>query len=1504
MSNNNELTGYEIAIIGISAIVPGAKNKNEFWLNLKEGKESIKFFTDEELIERGLREEELKKPNYIKAQGIIDGKDYFDSNFFDYLPDEAKVLDPQTRKLVECVYIGLEDSGCNPFKFKGRIGMFASASPNLGWEIKSRFLETSNINSFTASQLCDKDFLSTLISYKLNLKGPSETIDTACSSSLVAVNRACKSILLGESNIAVVGGVSLSGTRFKGYYYNENSINSPDGHCRAFDSEAKGTVGGEGIGVVVLKRLKNAIIDKDQIYAVIKGGAVNNDGNRKVGFTAPSIDGQIEVIKLALTTSKVEPESISYIEAHGTGTELGDPIEIKALKQVFKSNKYCDIGSVKSNIGHTDRAAGIIGLIKTALCLHYRQLVPTLHFKKPNPKCGFQNSPFHVNTRLKEWRSANYPLRAGVTSLGIGGTNAHIVLEEAPAIKRINKKERKYKLIALSAKTSLSLDRYVSRFIDYLELNPNSNISDIAFTLQERRNSFNHRKMLVGQSQNEIINLLKTDKAKTNKVKNIKRKIIFMFPGQGSQYVNMGLDLYENEFYFKQIFDQCIGITNRIIDYDLSSIIFNKKENISEINNTEYTQPILFIFEYSLAKLLIHWGLKPDYMIGHSIGEYVAACISDVLKLEDAIKLVIIRGKLMQELEPGSMLSVSASKKKLEILLKNFNLSLAAVNSSKMCVVSGEHKAIKDFEILLTDRGYECTLLKTSHAFHSEMMNPMLHKFKEVLKNTTFSKPNIPYLSNVNGNIVSFEDINNPEYWCDHIRSTVKFSDSLNILLDDRDSVFIEIGPGRSLCSFGNQHENRKSSQKFVNIIRHPKEEISDQYCLINKIGELWLNGVEPNWENIYEHEDRRKISLPTYSFEKVKYHAEFDLIKTILGENKISKIERNNIKDWFYFPGWKKSYAISEDEKNFKGKINLILNDKYGISKCLGMVLEKNSEITIFVDIADEFKQISEYHFTLNPEKKDNFDLLFKVLKDNHIVPDRIIHMWSFYNNDNQTLSINSFQREQRQGFFSLLNIVNAFSSTNKTIELDVILNNLYKVIDDTEKIIPEKSTILGVIDTIPKEFDNVVTKCIDVCVGNINEIINSSVARQIYQELNISDKNRHVAYRGKQRWIRYFEPIEIKERNQVSKIIKNDRVVLVTGGLGGIGFGLAKFLSEKFNSKLILTGRKPLNKEIHAKINTIRSEVIYLQVDVSDPKDMKEKLQDAEKRIGGINAIIHCAGIADYGGIIHKRKKNQIEEVFASKVYGTIILNEIAKNKELDYFVLCSSLASVKSPFGQIGYTSANNFQDYFAQYRMQYNYTLSVGWDTWKDAGMAVKAIKKIHPDDFEVYLSEAISTNEGCEVLLRALNNDFSNLLISIYDLDNSLHQQRITKKTEEISTNERENMIVKERPELAIAYMKPTTNTEKKLAKIWSDFFGLDKVGNKDDFFDLGGDSLKATSLLSLIHEKFNVVIPMTEIFKYPTIEEMSLFIEMIGINKNKHQNQDAKINDDREIFEI
>ncbi|MDQ1353900.1 MAG: hypothetical protein QG657_4209, partial [Acidobacteriota bacterium] len=929
----------DIAVIGMAGRFPGAANIDEFWDNLKAGVESISFFTDEELAEAGVAQELLHDPNYVKASGILEGKEKFDAAFFDYIPAEARLMDPQMRVFHECAWEAFENAGYIPDIYDGSIGVYAGASNSIVWGVKVLFSEEGRATGgFEIGQLIDKDFLATRISYKLNLRGPAISIKTACSTSLVAVHMACRALLTRECDMAVAGGVTLGGADKEGYLFQEGMILSRDGHCRPFDAHAGGTVSGEGIGIVILKRLKEAKTDGDNIYAVVKGSAINNDGFNKVGYTAPSIEGQREVIAKALFLAGVEPETISYVETHGTGTVLGDPIEIKALTLAFASDKrnYCAIGSVKSNMGHLDSAAGVAGFIKTVMVLYHRQIPPSLHFKNPNPAIDFENSPFYVNTQLRPWKSHGYPLRAGVSSFGIGGTNVHVVLEEWHDIERSReeregREERNYQLILLSAKTSPALVEMRERLADYLKENPVLNLADAAYTLQVGRKAFKRRAILTASSGEDASDILKSaDKMQSHLLNEEKQNVVFMFPGQGSQYVDMTRGLYVNEPVFRREMDRCFEILQPITGHDFKKILYpSLEDNRSNITNiidqTEITQPVIFIVEYALAKLLMAWGINPRAMIGHSIGEYTAACLSGVFSLADALQTICLRGKLMQQLPGGAMLSIPVPEKDLMPLLKGMdNISLAAVNSSLLSVVSGTHEVVETFEKQLGKKGYQSRRLHTSHAFHSAMMDPIVEEFAREVEAVILNKPNIPFLSNVTGTWVAMEDAVDPGYWARHLRQTVRFLDGITELLNDpsSSSIFIEVGPGKVLSTFVRQHADRKNRpHQVVNLVRHPQEDTADDKYLLEKVGQLWLYGITPDWHTFHFVGNRKRIPLPTYPFERREFRLQgnfMDIVNSFSGFQMASKHKRTVEKEQeediaaFSKPDWGQRPEIS----------------------------------------------------------------------------------------------------------------------------------------------------------------------------------------------------------------------------------------------------------------------------------------------------------------------------------------------------------------------------------------------------------------------------------------------------------------------------------------------------------------------------------------------------------------------------------------------------------------
>ena len=715
----------------------------------------------------------------MKAKGVLEDIEYFDASFFGYSPREAEIMDPQQRIFLECACEALENAGYDPDRCAELIGVYAGTGMN-SYLLENLYSNPELIASIGISQLVmssDKDYLTTRVSYKLNLQGPSLNVNTACSTSLVAIHLACRSLLHGECDIALAGGVSVSVPQKAGYLYQEGGVASLNGYCRAFDARAQGAVPGSGVGIVVLKRLEEAIADGDSIFAVIKGSAINNDGARKIGFTAPGVDGQARVIRAAHLVAEVEPETITYIEAHGTGTPLGDPIEIAALTQAFRmgtaARGFCAIGSVKTNLGHLDAAAGVTGLIKTAWALKHALLPPSLHFEQPNPRIDLANSPFYVNTKLSTWEKGQAPRRAGVSSFGIGGTNAHVVLEEAPVPESGGGDARSTQLLLLSAKTEGALEAMTANLATHLEQHPNINLADVAYTSQVGRKAYSKRRMLVCRSSADAAKILRTlppGRIFTSLQQMKERPVAFMFPGQGTQYVQMAAEIYHEEPVFREELDRCAALLTPQLGFDLRAILYPDEERDEEftrqLNQTSITQPVLFAVEYALARLWMSWGIHPRAMIGHSIGEYVAACLAGVFSLEDALALVVRRGQLAQTLQGGSMLSVPLPESAISPYLKD-GVSLAANNGPALCVVSGPEDAIADLKQQLAEQNVQCHYLHIAHASHSAMVEPVMKPFAAYMATITLNPPHIPYISNVTGTWISASEASDPDYWAD-----------------------------------------------------------------------------------------------------------------------------------------------------------------------------------------------------------------------------------------------------------------------------------------------------------------------------------------------------------------------------------------------------------------------------------------------------------------------------------------------------------------------------------------------------------------------------------------------------------------------------------------------------------------------------------------------------------------------------------------------------------------
>jgi amino acid adenylation domain-containing protein len=897
-SRQSESAPSNIAIIAMAGRFPGAETIEQFWQNLCNGVESIAFFSDDELEQSA--PELCNNPNYVKAGAVLKDIDRFDADFFGYSPKEAAACDPQQRILLECAWEAFERAGYNPETYPGPVGVYAGSSlstyllnnicSDLGITIDRPFIET-DMAQFQSKNGNDRSYLATRISYKLNLKGPSVNVQSACSTSLVAVHMACQSLISGESDMALAGGISVVVPHKGGYLYEEGMIRSRDGHCRAFDAEAQGTLFGNGGGLVLLKRLQDALDDNDRIVAVIKGSAINNDGALKMGYTAPSVDRQADVISEGLARANVDASTIGYVETHGTATKLGDPIEIAGLTQAFQRStdsvldaRQCAIGSVKTNIGHLDEAAGIAGLIKAALAVQHGQIPPSLHYVNPNPQIDFDATPFFVNTELREWSRNGHPRRAGVSSFGVGGTNSHVVLEEPPVQQTTaisSWPERSHHLLTLSAPTQKALHDLVQRYIHQIETHPDLDLGDLCFTANTGRKHFEHRLAVVADSILGLQTQLKTlQTAISAQQENATPTIAFLFTGQGSQYINMGRTLYDTEPTFRAALDRCDAILQDLGIESILSVIFDSSEHSLSLDNTAYIQPALFAVEYALYQLWSSWGIQPSLVMGHSLGEYVAACVAGVFSLEDGLKLVAERGRLMQALpRDGSMVSVMASEARIADIILPYagKVAIAAINGPQSVVISGRQEAIDAICATLETENIKSERLNVSHAFHSPLMEPILDSFLQVAQEVTYSEPKIKLISNLTGQLASPEacteepPIATAEYWVRHVRQPVRFAAGMESLERQGANIFIEIGPKPVLLGMGRNCLPEGEGVWLPSL--RPKQD--DWQQLLSSLCKLYLAGVPVDWVGFDQGYARRRVPLPTYPWQRERYWVE-----------------------------------------------------------------------------------------------------------------------------------------------------------------------------------------------------------------------------------------------------------------------------------------------------------------------------------------------------------------------------------------------------------------------------------------------------------------------------------------------------------------------------------------------------------------------------------------------------------------------------------------------------
>jgi acyl transferase domain-containing protein/acyl carrier protein len=1542
MSNaglDDRFQGNEIAIVGMAGRFPKAQDLAMFWQNLRNGVEAVTFFSPEELSAAGIAPSMVEDKNYVPARGVLEDMDLFDAAFFGYSPREAEVLDPQHRLFLECAWQALEHAGYDPLTYPGAIGVYGGTGSDTAayytYLLAYLLQHPEAMQSFDAFQVMlgnDKDYLATRVAYKLNLRGPAITVQTACSTSLVAVHLACQSLLNGECDLALAGGVSIHANQQSGYYYEEGGIASPDGHCRTFDAQAQGTLSGSGLGCLVLKRLSEAMEDGDTIHAVIRGTACNNDGAAKVGYTAPGVQGQAAVIAEAQSMAGISPESISYIEAHGTATPIGDPIEIAALTRAFRAHtaqkNFCAIGSVKSNMGHLGAAAGMAGLLKTVLALKHQELPPSLHLQEPNPQIDFANSPFYVNTSLAPWKDDRAPRRAGVSSFGIGGTNVHVVLEEAPPLQQTSAPVPPWHLLVLSARSASALTQQRMNLLEHLRAHPEFSIADVAFTLQVGRSRFGHRHVAVCRDLADALQVLEMadpTRLLSSHEEAMQRPVAFLFPGQGSQYVGMGQELYAHEPVFRSIVDRCAELLRPVLQLDIRTLLYPQElvdpERERQLTQTWLTQPVLFVIEYALAKLWESWGIEPQAMIGHSIGEYVAACLAGVFSLETGLQLVAARGRLMYQVPTGAMLALSCTKAAVEQLLAALRapfaqqLSIAATNAPSQVVVSGPAEAIAALEQLLHEHQMEGRRLHTSHAFHSTMVEPILDLFASQLRSIRLHPPVKRYISNLTGDWITPEQATDPQYWGQHLRHEVRFADGMQLLLSEPGMVFLEVGPGRTLSSLVRQQDQLVGSAAgpiAISSLTRASGEQSELQGLLTALGRLWLSGVVIPWTGFHEQAQRHRLELPTYPFERQRYWIGSP---EPAGKNGHQPARpsgapvKMEIEHWFYLPSWKQAVlpVTQEQKESVQQKMRwLLLLDACGVGAQLAQqLLAEGCDVTTVIP-GRHFARTTSSNYSICIQRREDYLTLCSELFARDQSPVQIVHLWNV-----TAASQSEAQSEALQdvAFYSLLYLAQALGELSQSISVSiaVISNQLQEVIGD-EILSPEKALLSGPCKVIPMEYPSIACRSIDIVwSGEENGAASRTayLAEQIRVECLASAPETVVALRGKYRWIQCFEPVALPPIvDQQTLPLREEGVYLITGGLGGIGLTLAEYLARTVRATLVLISRSRLPErekwvawlETHNEQDSLSAsirrvlqcealgaQVVVISADVTDEEQMQALMTRLYERFGTVHGVIHAAGVAG-GGVLQLKTPEMARAVMAPKVRGLRVLEKVLQGRKPDFLLLCSSLSSVRGGAGQIDYSAANAFLDtfacyYLATYGVQ---TISLDWDTWQEVGMAVDTPQ---PADLLEQRRKnrrfAILPEEGIEVVQRVLAHRFPQVIVSTVDLQARLASS-VPRDSGMVASGqaslEPPPSAAHNRPALTSEFVAPRNDLEAQVASIWGALLGISQIGIYDNFFELGGHSLLATQVVSRLRKELQIEMPLRRFLEKPTIAELVIMI--------------------------
>ena len=1360
----------DIAIVGLSVDVPGAGSAAAFWDNLRNGIESIEVLDEEALLAAGEQPANATDPNYVPAAARLQGFDMFDAEFFGFSPKEAAILDPQHRKFLEVAWSAMEDAGHPPESLDAPIGVYAGcgmgsyfyfnicSNPDLVDEVGMFLLRhTGN----------DKDFLSTRVSHVFDLKGPSVNIQTACSTSLVAVHYACKALREGECGMALAGGVTIELPQGRGYIFKENEILSPDGHCHAFDHRAQGTVFGSGAGAVALRRLEDAVADGDHIWAVIKGSAINNDGADKAGYLAPSVGGQAAAVRKALAAADVPADTIDYVECHGTGTYLGDPIEVTALTEAYRDSTgevgYCGIGSVKTNIGHLDTAAGVAGLAKTALALKHRQIPASLGYEAPNPAIDFDHSPFKVNAGLTDWQPHKGPRRAGINALGVGGTNAHVILEEAPERGASEDSDFPFHVLCLSGRSKGALEDNTAALVRWLRANPDANLADVAYTLKEGRRGFAKRRVVVAETATEAADLLEAGDPRqvfTHDHLGDAPEVVFLFPGGGAQYAGMARDLYETEPVFADWMDRGLDHLQVSLDYDIRAL-WLPEEGEEEAANAALQKPsvqlpLIMIVEYALAQLWMSWGVRPSALVGHSMGENTAACLAGVLSFEDCIDLVLLRGRLFDTVPAGGMLSISLPLAEVQTLIGD-DLDIASVNAPGLTAVSGPQAALDRLAEILKARDIDHQRIQIDIAAHSRMLDGILGEYGAFLRRLSLSAPQIPVLSNRSGALLTAEEATDPDYWVRQLRGTVMFATCIDTLAQVPGRIYLEVGPGKALSSLAQMAPAVKPGQ-VLSSLRHPDQDVMDDAYFFGIIGRLWACGHEADWDQIWGEAKRHRLPLPTYAFQRSRYFIEPGTAARPQETPLTARFE--DISDWGYRAIWRPRLADClldvESDLDQETQSWLIFEDDMGLASKTADRLEAAGHKIARVRPGDTYAQLASNSYVLAPEQgREGYAALLADLQREGLLPSRIAHFWLVTDGEAFRPGSSFFDRNLEMGFHSLTALSQELGSMDlpQAPHVTVFTTGAAQYRDEPLPN-PEKALIAGPARMLPRELPGFSCTTIDIelpkqpagIMARLKGEQADDITNQLLEEMLAEPGNAAAIWRGDKRFERDWRALPLPSAQ--TPAFKKGGTYLITGGYGGIGLSIARHLMEHFDANVVLISREGLpHRETWARYLRMHSpanrtaqriravqaldeigsgEVLPLAADVCNSGQMHRAVLEAEKRFGHLTGVIHGAGAIDDAPLLAKTSE-QIAKVLAPKVSGMRVLDALFPDGSLDLMVLFSSSSTVTAPAGQVDYVAANEYLNAFAAHRAGgKTRVVAVDWGVWANAGMAADAM----------------------------------------------------------------------------------------------------------------------------------------------------------------------------------